>query len=240
MIEKISGIVLDITRHNDRHNVVTLYTRSRGRVSFLSTGGAGKAARMRASRLQPLAVIEGDINFKQNAELQKLGAFSLSYVWSGIYFHPVKALMALFLSEFLNRLLRASMSDESLYDYIVNSLRLFDGMGEGIADFHIAFMASLLPFMGIQPDGSEWIENAYFDMRNGTFSSDRPPHNDVLEGEDARMAAELGSMDFSNIRQFHFDNDKRRRVLEEMLRYYAIHYPGTSNLRSLEVLRSLF
>ena len=240
MIEKISGIVLDITRHNDRHNVVTLYTRSRGRVSFLSSGGGGRSGRLRASRLQPLAVIEGDINFKQNAELQKLGSFSLAFVWSGIYFHPLKAMMSLFLSEFLNRLLRASMSDEGLYDYIVGALRLFDGMDKGFTDFHIAFMASLLPFMGIQPDSSEWKPGSFFDLRNGTFTEDRPPHTDVLEGEEAAMAAKISDMDFSNIADYSLDNEGRRRLLEGLLRYYAIHYPGTSSLRSLEVLRNMF
>ena len=115
MTEKITAFVLDVTRHNDRHNVVTLYSRTRGRISFLSPCGSGKSGKLRQARLLPLAVIDADINFRQTSELQKLGAFSLHHVWSDIYFHPVKRLVALFLSEFLNRLLRASMPDEGLY-----------------------------------------------------------------------------------------------------------------------------
>ncbi len=112
MTEKITGIVLDITRHSDRLSIVTLYTRSRGRLSFLSPTGSGKAARLRQARLQPLTVIEADINFKPVAELQRLGPFSLYEVRGDIYFDPVKRLIALFLAEFLNRLLRATMPDE--------------------------------------------------------------------------------------------------------------------------------
>lgn len=239
MIEKICGIVLDITPHSDRHNVVTLYTRSRGRISFLSASGGGRAGRLRNSRLQPLAVIEADVNFRQNAELQKLSSFSLSHVWAGIYFHPMKGMITLFLSEFLNKLLRASMSDESLFDYIVDSLRFFDSMKEGIADFHVAFLASLLPFMGIQPDSTDWTEVSFFDMRNGTFSTIRPPHNDILEGEDSRLASVFSMIDFSNISTYCSDNATRRALLSGLLNYYAIHYPGLASLRSLEILRQL-
>ena len=239
MIEKICGIVLDITPHSDRHNVVTLYTRSRGRISFLSASGGGRAGRLRNSRLQPLAVIEADVNFRQNAELQKLSSFSLSHVWAGIYFHPMKGMITLFLSEFLNKLLRASMSDESLFDYIVDSLRFFDSMKEGRADFHVAFLASLLPFMGIQPDSTDWTEGSFFDMRNGTFSTIRPPHNDVLEGENSRLASVFSMIDFSNISAYCSDNATRRALLSGLLNYYAIHYPGLASLRSLEILRQL-
>ncbi|MDE6009605.1 MAG: DNA repair protein RecO C-terminal domain-containing protein [Muribaculaceae bacterium] len=239
MIEKISGIVLDVTRHSDRHNVVTLFTRSRGRISFLSGAGGGRAGRLRNSRLQLLSVIETDINFRQNAELQKLGAFSLSYIWSGIYFHPVKSMITLFISDFLNRLLRASMSDPALYDYIVNSLRLFDGMEQGAFDFHIAFLASLLPFMGIQPDSSDWHPGSYFDMRNGTFTDHRPPHVDFLQGDEARVAAQMSDIDFANISALSLDHASRRTLLDTLMRYYSIHYPGISSLPSLDILRQL-
>lgn len=239
MIEKISGIVIDITPHSDRHNVVTLFTRSRGRISFLSAAGGGRAGRLRNSRLQPLAVIEADVNFRQNVELQKLASFSLSHVWAGIYFHPLKGMITLFLTEFLNKLLRASMSDETLYDYIIDSLRFFDSMKEGIADFHVAFIASLLPFMGIQPDSADWSEGAFFDMRNGTFTTIRPSHTDILVGEESRLASIFSLLDFSNMGDYCTDNATRRSLLTALLNYYSLHYPGISNLRSIEILRQL-
>lgn len=239
MIEKLSGIVLGLTRHTDRHNVVTLYTRSRGRLSFLSSAGGGRSGRLRNSRLQPLSVIEADVNIKQNAELQKLGSFSLSHIWAGIYFHPLKGMIALFLSEFLNRLLKAAQQDETLYDYLVGALSLFDKMEEGVADFHVAFMASLLPFMGIQPDLSEWHEGRYFDMRNGVFSPLRPLHPDFIERNDAIMMAELCRMDLSNVKEFAITNEKRQRLLSILLHYYGIHYPGSDSLTSLAVLQSM-
>ena len=240
MTEKFTAIVLDITRHNDKHNIVTAYTRSRGRIVFLSPCGSGRAAKMRQARLQPLAIIEGEMRFSQTAELQKLGAFALHEVWTDIYFHPVKQMVALFLSEFLNRLLKASMPDENMWDYIAASLRLFDGMEKGIADFHIAFMASLLPFAGIQPDASNYEPGMMFDLRAGSFTDNVPPHSDYLKGEEARFASIVGRINYSNVMALRLNREGRRLIVSRLLAYYAIHFPGTATLKSLDVIRDVF
>lgn len=240
MTEKFNGIVLDIRKHSDRHNIVTLFTRRHGRVSFLSSASGGKAGKIRTARLQPLAVIEGDMNFKPNSELQKLGSFSLSVVWNELYFHPVKQVVTLFLSEFLNRLLRASMPDENLWDYIVNSLTLFDRMESGIADFHIAFMASLLSFMGIQPDYSQYHKGYVFDLRSGMFAASMPSHPDFLSPQDAGVAALLCRLNFSNVRILRLDSNTRNAIVHGLLRYYGIHYPGSASLKSLDVIHDIF
>lgn len=240
MTEKFIGIVLDVTKHSDRHDIVTLFTRSRGRVAFLSPTGSGKAGRLRRSRLLPLASIEGDMNFRATTELQRLGTFSPHRVWGDIYFHPAKQLIALFLSEFLNKLLRASMPDKNLWDYILNSLALLDGMKSGFADFHIAFLSSLLPFMGIQPDISQYSPGKLLDMQAGVFTDRMPSHRDFLQGDDARLAAILCKLDFSNMKALKLNSQIRIRILETILRYYGIHYTGTSNLRSLPIIHDIF
>lgn len=240
MTEKFKAIILDITRHTDKHNIVTVFSRTRGRIVFLSPCGGGKVGKVRQSRLQPLAVIEGEMRFNQTAELQKLGAFVLHEVWTDLYFHPVKRMIVLFLSEFLNKLLRASMPDENMWDYMVTSFRLLDGMTHGIADFHIAFMASLLPFTGIQPDASQFESGMVLDMRAGSFTDTVPPHGDYLKEEEARFAALLSRVDFVSIKALHLNGEVRRKILTRLLTYYAIHFPGTANLKSLSVLQEIF
>ncbi len=243
MTEKITAIVIDITRHNDKLNIVTLFTRSRGRISFLSPAGSGKMGRLRHSRLQPLAAIEADINFRQTAELQRLGTFALYTVWNNLYFAPVKRLVALFISEFLNKLLRATMPDEALWDFILNSISLLDNLPGGIANFHIAFLSSLLPFAGIQPDHTKYREGYMFDMQSGTFSPDCPVvanHELTLHADAARMAATLCRINFANMHALRLSRHDRQRVIQGLLTYYSIHFPGAGNLRSLEIIREIF
>lgn len=97
------------------------------------------------------------------------------------------------------------MPDENLWDYIVNSLSLFDRMETGITDFHIAFMASLLPFMGIQPDYEQYRKGYVFDLRSGMFTASAPSHPDFLSPRDAGVAALLCRLHFSNLRLLRLD-----------------------------------
>lgn len=239
MTEKFKGLVIDITRHSDRHDIITLFTRSRGRISFLSPASRGKAGKLRQSRLLPLAAIEGDFNFRQNASLQRLGQFSMTTVWHDIYFNPMKQLVVMFLSEFLNRLLQTTMPDENLWDYTFNSIFLFDSMDKGANDFHIVFLASLLPFAGIQPDLSSYRPGHYLDMNSGIFT-DRPSFGrECLNPEEAEFATKLLRFNFSNIRALRLNAGLRSRILSGLLKYYGIHYPGTGNLKSLSVIHDI-
>ena len=241
-IERIHGIVIDIVRHNDRHNVVTLYTRERGRVAFLSPASQGKAGRLRNARLQPLAAIAADVNFKGSRELQILGAVTPIEIWRDIYFNPAKSAIAMFLSEFLNTFLRQSEPDASLWDFIFRSVASLDAARGSVANRHIAFLIGLLPHAGIQPDISDFDHNRlqWFDMRGGSFTPGMPPHNDRLDPPEANAIPLLSRITARNASRFRFSGADRRRILLGIIRYYSVHYPGLGNLKSPAILAETF
>jgi len=239
-MEKIRGIVIDVTRHNDRYNIVTLFTRSRGRVAFLSPVGSGKSGRMRGARLNLLSEIEAEVRFRPASSLQMLGAVSLAEVHIDMYCNPVKSTVVMFVAEFLNRLLRAAAPEPQLYDYISGAIGILDGMDRGVADFHIVFMVSLLPFMGIQPDLSGYETGDFFDMRSSVYVADRPLHNDWVGGEEAAGLRILQRISYVTAASLHLNGVRRRRISAGLLRYYTIHYPGVDNIKSFPVLVELF
>lgn len=241
MIEKIQAIVLGTVRHSDRYNVVTLYTRSRGRMAVLSPAGAGRAARMRNARLQLMSVIEADIDIRNGRDLPRLGQFALSSVWREICFHPVKSSLAMFAAEFLGRLLRDSAPDEAMWDYVVSALRVVDASPVArLGNWHIALLVSLLGFSGIMPDPSTWDEGRWLDMREGRFTPFPPPHTDRLDPPYASIAYTLLRMNFLNAPHYKFTRAERHEVTDRLLRYFAIHFPGVANLRSPEILAEIF
>lgn len=239
-IEKILGIVTDVVRHSDRHNVVTLYTRHQGRVSLLSSAGNGKTARLRNASLMPLSVISADINFHPTRELQFLGKFSREALWKDLYFNPVKSAIGMFLSEFLNTYLRQSAPDPNLWDFIVRSVARLDGMDRGLANFHLAFLIEFLGPAGIRPDLSEWRDDAWFDMRGGVMTLLPPGHRDSMSPAESAVLPLLSRMNLRTAPLFRFSAAQRRRLLQGLLHYYSLHFPGLSNLRSPSVLAEVF
>ncbi len=241
MTEKIEGIVLGVIRHSDRHNVVTMFTRERGRMSFLSHTGSGKSARMINARLQPLGLIEADVNIHPAKELVTLGRFSTPRVWKSLYFHPVKQALTLFLQEFLDKLLRSSAPDPALYDYLLRAIDIIDRSPEGhCANLHIALITGLLEPMGIYPNLEDWQPGDWFDMRGGEFTAERPLHNDILLPSDASFLPLLARMTMRNARCFRFNAEERNRLLTLIVRYWAIHFPGLGRLNSIDILREVY
>lgn len=241
MIEKIEGIVLDLRRHNDKSSVVTLYTRQRGRVAFI-VSASGKSGIRNNALLRPLSVIESNVNFSNSKELNRLSSYSPTYLYEDLYYNPYKSAVAMFLADFLNRLLRNSSSESNLYDYIVDSARILDSAPARMtADFHIVFLVDMLYFAGIHPDLSGFAQGRWFDMRQGVFTDCVPPHPDRLGGKESEFVLNLMRIKYFNSKKFGFDREARNRILDMLVRYYSVHIPGMSSIStSLSVLRELF
>lgn len=241
MLIKLRGIVLQTIHHNDRHDIVTLFTRQRGRVALLSpAGGSSRSSRMRRARLSPLALVDTEVNFRKTRDLQFMGDVSTPHQWRNLYFDPMKSAMAVFMAEFLNRLLRTGEADEPMWSYLLKAINALDSLERGISNFHLAFLIRTLGFAGIKPDLDTFEEGRIFDMSAGSFVDVIPTHRNWLGPEDGRMIPLLMRMDFRNLHRFRFNVDQRRRLLQGLLRYYSLHLPIGEDLRSLEVLREVF
>lgn len=243
-MEKVEGILISLIRHNDRNNIATLYTRSHGRLACLSPAGSGKTARMRAARLQPLARITADIRINPGRDLALLSRFETPTPWRTLYFHPVKQTLVLFLQEFLDRLLRTSAPDPLLYDTILHGIHAIDSLPDTrCANAHIAFLISLLIPAGIDPNLTltRPLSDAPFDMRGGEYLPPSPflPHRDVVMPPDSLRLPLLNRMTIPNSPLFRFTAAERSRLLTGLLRYYAIHYPGLTNLRTPTLLADI-
>lgn len=240
MSEKINGIVLNVRKYNDRNCIVTLYTRERGKLAFISPTGTGKTSNIRRARLQPLSVIATELNYKPANELQRLGSINSPEIWTNIYFDPSKRAITLFISEFLYRLLNATMPDTQLYDFLLESLRFLDKMKENTNDFHIPFLVSLLSFSGIQPNVSEYKPGRVFEFSSGSFVPEIEATNPVLKGQDAEAVIFISKINFSNMKSLRLTSANRRQILYGLLNYYSYHFPGLGSLKSPEVLREIF
>lgn len=240
MTEKITGIVLNVRKYNDKNSIVTLFTRSRGRLSFISPVGSGKASKARRARLMPLSLIATDLNFRSGVELQRLGSVSLDEVWKDIYFNNEKRALTIFMADFLNRLLMASMPEENLFDFIVDSIRNLDNMESGISDFHIPFLVSMLAYAGIKPDVSGYEQGKVFDFNSGSFLYPEEAGVMTLPEDDSKHVMFVTRLNFSNIKRLRLTNAGRRQILYGLLNYYSFHFPGISSIKAPEVLREIF
>ncbi len=240
MTEKIQGLVISVVKHSDRYNVVTLFTRTHGRLAFLSPATTRAKSKGRNARLALLSLVECDVRLKGGEELSLLPAVNTPHIWKSLYFNPIKGAMTIFLSEFLNKLLRAAAPDTELWDYIYNSIFLLDSLKKNLANFHIAFLIGLSHYMGIAPLIDTYKPDYYFDLRAGQFTPFRPLHSDWLNLSKSQGLRTLMRMNYANMHRFRLSGEGRSLILSEILRYYSLHLPGSANLNSPEILSELF
>lgn len=250
MLERIEGIVIDIVRHTDRHNVVTLFTRSRGRMAFLVPVGKTNSGRLRNATLQLLAVIDADVNIRPGKDLYTLRAPRPLRLWHGIYSHPLKSALVFFISEFFSRLVRQYPADENLWNFLLSSLEILDSLPSSrVVNFHIAFLVRLLTVVGIRPPVEGWSPGYRFNMlsaemepadaelfRRGPSGSRRM----ILSEDESSFIPTLLRIGFRNMHFYRFTRRQRQEVLSSLLDYYATHLPIGSEFKSLPVLQDLF
>lgn len=237
--EIIQGIVISNIKHTDRNSIVTLFTRNRGRVSFVCAMGTGKTGRARKAALLPMNIVEAVVNFKECKDLQTLNGVTTLEPLHDLYYNPYKSSILIFLSEFLNRFLRESPPDTELWDYVRRSMRFLNSTERGIANFHLMFLLNVISHAGVLPEVSNG-ESGWFDMRSGMVTSIIPGHKDYLTPAQYDVFKNMLRISERNLHYFKFSREERNQVVTLLIRYLSIHFPGFSTIKSLEVLRDLF
>lgn len=245
MIDKIEGFVIDIVKHNDKHNVVTLYTRTRGRMAFLVPVGKSKQGKTRNAIIAPMACLAADVNIRGGRELLHLRQPTPVRLWHNIYFNPVKSSILYFITELCNRILRQSPPDPGLWDFIYNSLEVLDGtQADRISNFHIAFLVRLLPWLGISPSIEGRKEGELFDMLSATMIDPGMPfglqRRILLSPSESAFIPYLAKINYRNMHLYRLSSSQRQETLDGLIRYCSLHLPLGSELKTLDILRQLF
>lgn len=248
MIETHRIIVLSTLKYSDDKLIVNALSRSAARVTLLVRIAHSQRAAVRHTLFQPLAVLEVQWEASPRATMFRPKAARAATPLYSVQSDPVKASVAMFLAEFLTHVTRTEFDGGLLFDYIVYALEWFDAAEKDYANFHLVFLMRLTRFLGIDPrldehdlsDDTAGIPLPYFDLQEGCFTRTQPAHTYIISGEDAATLPTLWRMNFGTMHVFRLSGAQRSRILAAIVNYYRLHLPGIPELKSLEVLRSVF
>ncbi len=239
MLIKTNGIILHSLKYNDNSTIVSIYTYHFGRISYMVHGVNKKKAKFRASFLQALSIVEIDVYHVPGKNLQNIREIRSVYPFTGIPFDPLKNSLALFISEILFRALKQTEPDENLYHFLDNSIRVLDCCDQGLANFHLVFMMKLTRYLGFAPN-DEGKEEKYFDLLNGVFIHERPPHMHFIESDLTKNFIKIMQTDYIHMYTVIISRDERMKLLDAFVEYYKLHVADFYGLNSLPILHSLF
>lgn len=241
MYQKVIGIVLRTLKYNDASNIVDIYTERNGRASFLVKIPRSRKSGVRSVLFQALALVELEAEFRPNSSLHRIREAKSLYPFSSLPYHPYKSSIAMFLAEFLCRALKEEDANESLFAYLLHSIRWLDGCGErSFANFHLVFLMRLSRFLGVYPNVDNYTSGCYFDMINACFTPLLPKSGSYLKPEEASRIRLLLRMNYETMHLFGMTRVERNRCLSVINDYYRLHLPDFPTLKSLDVLKELF
>jgi len=142
---------------------------------------------------------------------------SMSSIRSDIF----KSSMALFVSEVIYRSLRTEDSDDSLFDWLCSSIRYLELSEGSVANFHLWFMASYCTKMGFEPSGS-------FEPTS------------IFTAEELALLDKVMTLPLEEILSIPLSAGRRQSFSRKMVQYLSYHLGADINIRSLDVLHSIF
>ncbi len=152
MIVPTRAIVLNHIRYNDSSLIANLYTEALGKQTIFIQGAFKKKSAVRSVLFQPLYLIETEIHYRANRQMQRISDAYIFKPLKHIPFDPVKSSIALFVAEILNKTLKEEEQNLELFKFLIHSIEMLDLNDAGTANFHLIFLLHYTRYLGFYPD----------------------------------------------------------------------------------------
>ncbi len=236
---KARGIVLGTLKYGEKGLVVHMLTDTHGRQSYMIQGIRPTAKGSRMALLQPMFAVEFEGLTSSKLSMHRLKDLAPGIVLRTLPFDVRKSTIALFMAEVLYRLVRENEPLGALFDFVWGSIEALDHIDEGIANFHLWFLANLSRPLGFSPD-NEYTDGAWLDIRDGHFTPHALLPSCALAPENARILHDMLECDVRYLGEVGLNRTERVAFLEAMLKYYAYHLEGIKAVESIRVLKEVF
>lgn len=240
MLHKTQAVVLSITKYNDKYSIVNLLTRDFGRVPYLIPRTIGRKSKNSTLVFTPLSLLEVEVEHQTTREIQRIKEFRRSVLLYDIGANMTKISIAMFLSEFLTKVIRETDNSILLFEYLKNSIEILEEQKVGLANFHITFLLGLTRFLGIYPNLDGYSVGCFFDLVNGEFTYMAPTHQYFLKDKECEYLNKLSRINYSNMHLYKLSKHNRSMILDRLITYYRVHIYEFPALRSLDILSELF
>jgi DNA repair protein RecO (recombination protein O) len=239
MFHTVEAIVLQFITHKDHNAIVKLYSRESGLLSCWINSLHSKSSGIRASGLQPLTIINAVVDQRETKQLSTLKEMQISFFPANINTTIEKSAIAIFIAELLTHTIKETATDNSLFDFLRESITLLDNTRENCANFHIVFMLNLSNHLGILPHNSFSPETPYLNLEEGNYLAKTPLHTSFLYPDESECISKLSALPISSFASAHIPTSMRKNILHGLLKYFEIH-AGISPLKSHLVLEEVF
>lgn len=240
MLEKTKAIVLHATRYGESSLIVQCFTEKWGRQSFLIKGVRKSRKNNRANLFQALFLLEMDVYYKANRDLQWIKEVSMILPMNSLQQDMTKRAQALFITEVLSKTLREEEQNIELFQFLMTSIKYLEALEEANASFHLLFLFQFTKYLGFGPLANFSEQRKYFDLNLGSFVKDIVSLDQAREYEMGDCWRACFTNSYEELDKIIITQERRNQFLNSLLEFYHHHIDNLGEIKSVEILRTIF
>lgn len=238
MYHKTRGVVLHTTRYSETSVIAKIYTEKFGLLSFLVKGVRSSKSKVKASLMQPLTLLNMEVNYREARNLQFIKEFSRDYNFSSIPFDTLKTTVAMLLLEVITKSIREHEPNDEMFEFIYESFCVLDKDEKLNPDFHLLFLVNFTRYLGFAPHENFSETNCYFEMQEGYFTGSSSQKPTVLDKDESAVLNTLLCTALYALPAHKISRTERKNMLRRLVKYYQLHIENF-NLKSPEILEEV-
>lgn len=240
MLVKTRGIVFRSMKYRETSLIVDLYTEALGLQKVIINGVRSKSARLKANLFQVMSQLDLVMYYREDRDLHRLREVRTDFIYQRVPFDVLRGAVGMFIVEMARKTIRNSEQNETLYNFLVDTLTHLDQCMTGIANIHLHFLLELSEHLGFMPDTDYDAGRPFFDLQEGVFASEAPVHGQYLGPESAAVLARLQRTDLAHCHEITMPRSVRHQLLEKFIRYYQLHIENLPPIHAHTILREVF
>lgn len=240
MIITTRGIVLRAIKYSETSIICDVYTETMGLQSYIVSGVRKPKAKISASLLQVMSIIEIVAYHKKGRELNRITEIKPAYVYQQMPFDVIKGSVGLFMAELTQKTIKEHEENKPLFDFLYHAFTVLDKSEKSVANYHIGFMAQLTEFLGFMIDDNLSSNMPYFDVKEGRFRSIRIANQDGLNMELSEALFAFCQLTLEENYKIDIKREDRRTLVKTLIRFYQYRIENFQELNSFAVLQEIF
>jgi len=226
MLKKTKGLVINYLKYKESSIIVKVFTRELGLKSYIVNSVRSTKSKM--GFYQPLTLLDLVVYDKEKSSLNRISEVKLSYAFQRIPFDFHRSGIAMFVGEVLGKSIYENYTNENLFDFLEEAIIYLDQKETNIQLYPISFLLETSKFLGFGTNDSSELFEQLFGL----------VHDDDFAREEKKYLNELMENSFGS--EIKVPTRYRRKILDDMLKFYQLHLDGFTELKSIKVLRSLY
>lgn len=227
MLKKTVGIVLSSIRYKETSIIVKIFTRDLGLKSYLVNGVRTQGNKSKTALYQPMTLLDLVVYNKETSGLQRISEARLQRANQLIPFDFTRIGLALFMTEVISRSIYENYQNESLFDFLQESICYLDSKEAGLSQFPLVFLIEKARFLGFAPEESTGF---LIESRSQPFTQE-----ELLIADTYIQTLMKDSYGCESSVPLQL----RRKILDHLLDFYSEHLENPGAWKALFILRQL-